>query len=118
MDENESDSEGGWEPGHKADLASMIAYQASSVVSRTIISRKEGTLTLFAFDKGEELSEHTSPYDALLHVLDGEAVVTVAGRVNEMKAGEAVILPAAKPHSVQAKARFKMLLVMIRQRTS
>ena len=107
-------SDGGWEPGQKADLASMIAYQTGSVVSRTIINRKSGTLTLFAFDEGEGLSEHTSPYDALLHVLDGEAVVTVAGKVNEMKGGDAVVLPAGKTHSVQAKMRFKMLLVMIR----
>ena len=114
MNEKVSGSEGGWEPGQKADLASMIAYQTGSVVSRTIINRKEGTLTLFAFDEGEGLSEHTAPYDALLHVLDGEAVVTVAGKVNEMKGGEAVILPAGKPHAVQAKTRFKMLLVMIR----
>jgi quercetin dioxygenase-like cupin family protein len=114
MNEKASGSVGRWEPGHKADLASMIAYQAGSVVSRTIVNRKEGTVTLFAFDEGEGLSEHKAPYDALLHVLDGEAVVTVAGKVNEMKSGEAVILPAGKPHAVQAKTRFKMLLVMIR----
>ena len=114
MNDKGSGSDGGWEPGQKADLASMIAYQTGSVVSRTIINRKSGTLTLFAFTEGEGLSEHTSPYDALLHVLDGEAVVTVAGKVNDMEGGDAVVLPAGKPHSVQAKTRFKMLLVMIR----
>jgi quercetin dioxygenase-like cupin family protein len=114
MTGNESGAAGGFEPGHRADLASLISYQAGSVVSRTIVNRKQGTITLFAFDEGEGLSEHTSPYDALLQVLDGEAVVTVAGNVNEMKAGEAVILPAGKPHSLKAKSRFKMLLVMIR----
>ncbi len=105
---------GGWEPGHKADLATLIAYQTGSVVSRTIINRKTGTVTLFAFDKGEGLSEHTSPYDALLQVLEGEALVTVAGNQNEMKEGECVVLPAGKPHAVAARTRFKMLLVMIR----
>ena len=114
MNQKGSGGEGGWEPGRKASLASMIEYQTGSVVSRTIINRKTGTLTLFAFDKGEGLSEHTAPYDALLHVLDGEAIVTVSGKMEVIKAGEAVILPAGKPHSVSASTRFKMLLVMIR----
>ncbi len=109
-----TEAAGEWEPGHKADLAALIAYQAGSVVSRTIINRKTGTVTLFAFDKGEGLSEHTSPYDALLQVLEGEALVTAAANQNEMKEGECVILPAGKPHAVAAKTRFKMLLVMIR----
>ncbi len=115
MDRDASDGDGGWEPGKKSDLASIIAYQAGSVVSRTIINRKTGMVTLFAFDVGEGLSEHTAPYDALLQVLEGEAVVTAAGIVNEMKGGDGVILPAGKPHSVKAKTKFKMLLVMIRE---
>jgi quercetin dioxygenase-like cupin family protein len=114
MTEKKSDGERGGALGQKASLGSMIAYQAGSVVSRSIINRKEGTITLFAFDEDQGLSEHTSPYDALLQVLDGVALVTVAGNVSEMKAGEAVILPAGKPHSLKAKSKFKMLLVMIR----
>ena len=114
MNQKGSGSEGGWKPGRKAGLASMIEYHAGSVVSRTIINRKSGSLTLFAFDQGEGLSEHTAPYDALLQVLDGEAIVTVSGKMEVLKGGEAVILPAGKPHSVSASTRFKMLLAMIR----
>lgn len=83
-------------------------------MSRTIINRKTGTVTLFAFDKDEGLSEHNAPYDALLHILEGEALVIVAGVANKMKTGEGIILPAGEPHSVKAMARFKMLLTMIR----
>jgi len=102
-------------PGRKEKLSSLVAYQTGSVVSRTIIDRKTGTVTLFAFDEGDGLSEHTAPYDALLHVLEGEASVTVAGEASEMKEGDGIILPAGKPHSVRATKMFKMLLTMIRQ---
>ena len=85
------------------------------MVSRTIINHRAGTMTLFAFDEEEGLSEHTTPYDALLHVLEGEAEVTVAGERNEVKEGEAIVLPAGKPHAVRAAKRFKMLLTMIRE---
>ena len=105
---------GGLEPAQKQNLALLVSYQPGSVVSRTIINRKAGTMTLFAFDEGEGLSEHTAPYDALLHVLEGEAQVTVAGELNEVAEGEAIILPSGKPHSVKALKRFKMLLTMIR----
>ena len=101
--------------GQKQDLGSLVTYQTGSVVSRTIIDRKTGTVTVFAFDEGDGLSEHISPYDALLHVIEGEALVTVAGVENKMKEGEGVILPAGKPHAVRATKRFKMLLTMIRQ---
>ncbi len=96
------------------DLAALIAYQEGSVVSRTLLEAKAGTVTLFAFDAGQGLSEHTAPYDALLHVLEGEALVTVAGRENRMGAGDAVLLPAGKPHALRATHRFKMILTMIR----
>jgi quercetin dioxygenase-like cupin family protein len=85
------------------------------VVSRTIIDRKAGTVTLFAFDEGEGLSEHTASFAALLYVLNGEAQVTVAGEGNRIHTGEGIILPAGKPHSVRAIKRFKMLLTMIRE---
>jgi len=85
------------------------------VVSRTIVNRREGTITLFAFDEGEGLSEHTAPYDALLHVLEGVAEVTVSGEKNAVSEGEAIVLPAGKPHSVRGTERFKMILTMIRE---
>jgi len=106
---------GGIEPARKQTLANLVSYEPGSVVSRTIINRGAGTVTLFAFDLGEGLSEHTAAYDALLYILEGEALVTISGVVNELKVGEAIVLPAGKPHSVRATARFKMLLTMIRE---
>jgi len=102
------------EPAQKQNLASLVSYQSGSVVSRTIINRKAGTMTLFAFDKGEGLSEHTAPYDAFLHVLEGEAQITVSGELNEVNEGEVIVLPAGKPHALRATKRFKMLLTMIK----
>ena len=103
-------------PGQKAVVASLVSYQTGSVVSRTVMTSASGTVTLFAFDEGEGLSEHTAPYDALLYLLEGEADVTVAGHRNIMENGEAIILPAGKAHSVKALGRFKMLLTMIRSK--
>jgi quercetin dioxygenase-like cupin family protein len=103
-------------PGQKAIIASLVSYQSGSVVSRTIIHDKAGTVTLFAFDEGEGLSEHTAPYDALLHLLEGEAEVTIVGNRNLMEQGEAIILPAGKPHAVQALRKCKILLTMIRSK--
>lgn len=102
------------EPALKQNLAALVSYGAGSVVSRTIIDRGAGTVTLFAFDEGEGLSEHTAAYDALLYLLEGEAAVTVSGVTNRMKEGEGIVLPAGKPHSVRASSRSKMLLTMIR----
>jgi quercetin dioxygenase-like cupin family protein len=96
---------------HTAELA---GYQEGAVVSRTLINQKTGTVTLFAFDAGQELSEHTAPYDALVQVLDGEAEIAIAGRPFQLKAGDAIIMPANDPHAVKAQTRFKMLLTMIR----
>ena len=104
-----------WAPGRKQELAALVSYQHGSVVSRTIINRKSGTVTLFAFDEGESLSEHTAPYDALLHVLEGQARVMVEGKESVVNASEAIVLPAGKPHSVKATIRFKMLLTMVRE---
>ena len=114
---NDSDPErrGGMEPARKQNLASLVSYQAGSVVSRTIINRKAGTVTLFAFDEGEGLSEHTAPYDAVVHVLEGEAQVTISGKNSEVQAGEVIVLPGGKPHALKALRRFKMLLTMIRE---
>lgn len=101
-------------PAEKVELASLVAYQEGSVVSRTLVEDRAGTVTLFAFDEGQALSEHTAPFDALLHVLDGEALVTITGGESRLSAGEAIILPAGKPHAVRAPRRFKMLLTMVR----
>ncbi len=116
MDEEPSSAPKGLTPGQKGAVASLVSYQPGSVVSRTIISDKAGTVTLFAFDEGEGLSEHTAPYDALLHLLEGEAEVTISGKMSRLERGEAIILPAGKPHAVRASKRFKMLLTMIRSK--
>ena len=100
--------------GKVLGLQSLIDYQNGSVVSRQIIKKDIGTVTAFAFDEGEGLSEHTAPFDALVYVYDGEAEVTIAGTVSKVGSGELIIMPANKPHSLQAKKRFKMMLVMIR----
>jgi quercetin dioxygenase-like cupin family protein len=92
----------------------LAAYQDGSIVSRQIIKTDSGNVTMFAFDKEQELSEHTAPFDALVHILDGQAQVTVSGRLYELKEGEAIILPANEPHALKATNRFKMLLTMIR----
>jgi quercetin dioxygenase-like cupin family protein len=95
-------------------LKDMITYQDGSVVSRTLIDKKVGTLTLFAFDAGQGLSEHTAPYDATIQVIDGEAEVIIEGKSHAVAAGQLIIMPANRPHSVRANLRFKMLLIMIR----
>ena len=94
--------------------ASLVEYQPGSVVSREIVSKKTGKVTLFAFDANEGLSEHTSPFDALVNVLEGEVDITIAGQANRVKAGELILMPAGKPHALQAVTRFKMMLTMIR----
>lgn len=100
--------------GRPLALTNEIDYADGSIVSKTLLDRKAGTLTLFAFDAGQGLSEHTSPYDATVHVLDGIARLTIGGKEVKAKAGEMVIMPANVPHDVQAEERFKMLLIMIR----
>ena len=92
----------------------LADYQEGAVVSRTLLKRAGGTVTLFAFDEGQSLSEHTTPFDALAHVLEGEANIVVAGALLSVSAGETVLMPANQPHAVQARTRFKMLLTMIR----
>ncbi len=95
-------------------IADLVQYQKDSVVSRTLVKREKGTITLFAFDKENALSEHTAPFDALVHVLDGEAEIKIDGNPHTVKAGEAIILPAGRPHAVRAVTAFKMILTMIR----
>ena len=96
-------------------LVDLIDYQTGSVVSRTIVDKEAGTVTLFAFDDGQGLSEHTAPFDALVYILDGEVGVTISGKMVQLKKGEMVIMPANKPHELKAITQFKMLLTMIKQ---
>ena len=99
---------------HAAELSNMIEYQSGSVVSKTIIDKSTGTVTLFAFAEGQGLSEHTAPFDALVYLVDGEAVISISGKTQKVKAGEMIIMPANDPHALKAVTRFKMLLVMIK----
>jgi quercetin dioxygenase-like cupin family protein len=96
------------------ELSKLIAYQNNTVVSREIIRKQIGTVTVFAFDQGQGLSEHTAPFDALVYIVDGQAEITIAGKNHSLAAGEMIIMPANKPHALKARARFKMLLVMIK----
>ena len=100
--------------GVARDLASLVEYAEDSVISKTLLNKRAGTLTLFAFDAGQGLSPHTSPYDAVIQVLDGRAVVTIDGQDTQVAAGELIVMPADVPHAVTAEQRFKMLLTMIR----
>lgn len=95
-------------------LTNLVDYQTGSVVSRTLIKKDKGTLTLFAFDKGEALSEHTVAFDAFVYIVDGEAAITIDKQSYQLTTGNALILPANRPHSVKAIERFKMLLIMFR----
>jgi quercetin dioxygenase-like cupin family protein len=95
-------------------MAELVNYQDGSVVSRQITKAEAGNFTLFAFDKDQELSEHTAPFDALVHVLEGEAEIKISGKAFNLKMGEAIVMPANEPHALKALTRFKMLLTMIR----
>lgn len=95
-------------------LADLVQYQEGSVVSREILKKSTGSVTVFAFDAGQGLSEHTAPFDALVQILDGEAQIAVAGKPHSVKAGELLLMPAHQPHALKALKRFKMLLIMIR----
>ncbi|HNT96933.1 MAG TPA: cupin domain-containing protein [Elusimicrobiales bacterium] len=92
----------------------LVVYDKGAVVSRTIIDKKTGTVTIFSFDKGQGLSEHTAPFDAMVQILDGEAEITISGKPRRVKAGEFIIMPAHKPHALKAVKRYKMALIMIK----
>jgi quercetin dioxygenase-like cupin family protein len=103
--------------GKVIPLAAAVDYSADAIVSKTLLDRKAGTLTLFAFDAGQGLSEHTAPYDATVQILDGEAEIHINREPRVVKAGELIIMPANIPHDVRAaRGRFKMLLIMIREK--
>ena len=100
--------------GKAVKLKGLVEYQKGSVVSRTVIDKKTGTVTLFAFDEGEGLSEHTAPYDAMVVDLEGIVDMKIAGASNHLEEGDVIIMPANKPHALKALTKFKMMLVMIK----
>jgi quercetin dioxygenase-like cupin family protein len=101
--------------GKHLKMNDLVSYQEGSIVSRTLIDKPVGTVTLFAFDQGQGLSEHATPYDAMVHVLEGELDLTLSGIVHSLKAGDVVIMPANEAHALKAVTPFKMLLTMVRQ---
>jgi quercetin dioxygenase-like cupin family protein len=102
--------------GEKFNVAEAVDYSAQAVVSKAILKKETGSITLFAFEKGEGLSEHTAPFDAMVHILDGQAEIKIGGEPHELKAGEAIIMPANITHALKAIERFKMMLVMIKEK--
>jgi len=100
--------------GNVLKVEDLIEYQESSVVSREIIRKDTGTVTIFAFDKGEGLSEHTAPFDAMVQIIDGKAEITISGKKNVLDKGEMIIMPANEPHALKALEKYKMILTMIR----
>ena len=101
-------------PAKAVDLATLVNYEEGSIVSRTLAENKAGTLTLFAFDAGQGLSEHSAPYDAIVQVIDGKSELVIGGKTVRAAAGQLVVMPANVPHAVKAPGRFKMLLTMLR----
>ena len=100
--------------GQAQKSKNLADYQEGSVVSKTIIDKTTGTVTFFAFDKGQGLSEHTAPYDALIYIIEGAAEITIGGKPNNLIEGEMILMPANIPHSLKAVEKFKMLLIMIK----
>ena len=101
-------------PSRPESAEKLVAYQDGAVVSREVVRAAKGTITAFAFDEGQGLSEHTTPYDALAHVLEGEAEITIGGEAHRVSGGQLVLMPGGVPHALRAVARFKMILTMIR----
>jgi len=100
--------------GKPQDLAGFVSYSKDAVISKTLLDKPTGTLTLFAFDAGQGLSEHTSPYDAVVQILEGQAAITIDGQAIQVKVGQLIVMPANVPHALTAEEPFKMLLTMIR----
>ncbi len=116
-DPHTRDSAAGMPPAEAVGLADLVSYQPGSIVSRTLVQKQGGTVTLFAFDAGQGLSEHTAPFDAIVVILDGEGEITIGGTQVAARTGQAVLMPANVPHAIRAPRRFKMLLVMVREAT-
>ena len=114
MGNNEEQGDAKLITGIAIKLNDLVGYQGDAVVSKTIIDKNAGYVTLFSFDKEQGLSEHTTPFDALVYIFDGEAEVTISGKFNRLKEGEMIIMPANEPHALRAIEKFKMMLVMIK----
>ncbi|MBN1163803.1 MAG: cupin domain-containing protein [Candidatus Krumholzibacteriota bacterium] len=114
MKEENNKKNNGLESGRVFKLEDLAGYQKGAVVSRTLIDKTIGTITIFSFDEGQGLSEHTAPFDALVNVIDGEAEITISGERQIVKEDEIILMPAHEPHSLRALTRFKMLLIMIK----
>jgi quercetin dioxygenase-like cupin family protein len=114
MSPNKNSTEIKFEPAQAAPVAALVDYQSGSIVSREIVKGATGRVTLFAFDEGEGLSEHTAPFNALVQIIEGEAEITIASRPHRVNAGELILMPAQQPHALKALKRFKMVLTMIR----
>ena len=100
--------------GQKRELQDLVGYQDDAIVSKTLIKGETGSVTVFAFDRGQELSEHTVPFDALVYVFDGEAEIRISAATHRVRAGEAIVMPSNQPHAVKALRRFKMMLSMVK----
>lgn len=114
MPQEQKSTEIKFEPARPVKLAALVDYQSSSIVSREILKGATGKVTLFAFDAGEGLSEHTSPFNALVEIVEVEAEITISGQPHRVTAGELILMPAQQPHALAAVKRFKMILTMIR----
>jgi quercetin dioxygenase-like cupin family protein len=114
MKNNKENQEKKSNVGQIFKLSDLVNYQNNSIVSQTIIEKKTGTITVFAFDKNQSLSEHNAPFDALVNVIDGEAEIIISKKPFRLKAGEIIIMPANQPHAVKAVEKFKMVLTMIK----
>ncbi|MBN1906711.1 MAG: cupin domain-containing protein [Deltaproteobacteria bacterium] len=114
--DTKSQKKTGLKGGEPAHIDSLIEYGEDAVVSRTLVENDAGTVTLFAFDEGQGLSEHTAPFDALVQIVDGESEIIIGGASNRVKNGELILMPANIPHALRATKRFKMILTMLRKR--
>ena len=114
MEPNSPAKPKGFTPAQVAKASELVNYQDGAVVSREVVKKPTGTVTIFAFDEGQGLSEHTAPFDALVQVVEGDAEITVSGRPHRVRGGEMILMPADQPHALKALKRFKMILTMIR----
>jgi quercetin dioxygenase-like cupin family protein len=112
---NQAQEQTGLPAGETVELVALVAYQEGAVVSRTLVKKSGGTVTVFAFDAGQALSEHTAPFDAIVQVLDGDVELVIGGKKVAAHTGQTVLLPAGVPHAVNALTKFKMLLTMVRE---
>ncbi len=114
MQDQKTQKEAKFNPAQAVNAAGLVEYQSGSIVSREILKKSTGKVTVFAFDADEGLSEHTSPFDALVQILEGEAEITIDARPSRVRAGEIILMPANHPHALKAPTRFKMILTMVR----